>query len=166
MDRAEQIKVLLTKWSTKGEIKDKIYIMEGSSGFSYSTIFSKYMDDSVKEILIEEPYIREYYQLCNLVMFCELACSKCRNLKFINVKTVQDSRPTSEQSKAFSLLTDSLAKKNITLFFEYSEHMHDRQIMWVSFHLFNISFLFYLSFNEFSLLSASVMATLLKLEED
>lgn len=146
MDRAEQIKVLLTKWSTKGEIKDKIYIMEGSSGFSYSTIFSKYMDDSVKEILIEEPYIREYYQLCNLVMFCELACSKCRNLKFINVKTVQDSRPTSEQSKAFSLLTDSLAKKNITLFFEYSEHMHDRQIMWVSFHLFNISFLFYLSF--------------------
>lgn len=65
-------------------------------------------------------------------MFCELACSKCRNLKFINVKTVQDTRPTSEQSKAFSLLTDSLAKKNITLFFEYSEHMHDRQIMWVS----------------------------------
>lgn len=64
MDRAEQIKVLLTKWSTKGEIKDKIYIMEGSSGFSYRTIFSKYMDDSVKEILIEEPYFREYYQVC------------------------------------------------------------------------------------------------------
>lgn len=68
------------------------------------------------------------FQLVNLVKFCELAVVKCRNLRYIYVTTSKDVRDDS-QSKAFSTLAKSLLQRRITLNVEYSEHIHDRQIM-------------------------------------
>lgn len=66
-------------------------------------------------------------QLINLVKFCEVAVAKCRNLKFINVTTVEDNK--TDQKTAFAALTKDLATRNITLDIEYSNQLHDRQIM-------------------------------------
>lgn len=63
MTRAEQIKELYKSQISKGEIVDKRHIIENSTGNSYETIFGKYLKDDVKEISLDEPYIREHYQV-------------------------------------------------------------------------------------------------------
>lgn len=63
MKRAEHIKAKLNEKHSRGEIKDKIHILANGTGYGYETIFGKYLDDTVKEISLEEPYLREYYQV-------------------------------------------------------------------------------------------------------
>lgn len=65
MTRAELIKAEIAKQRSRGEIKDKIHIIANGTGYGYETIFGKYLNDSVKEISLEEPYLREYYQVCS-----------------------------------------------------------------------------------------------------
>lgn len=64
MTRAELLKTQITEQRSRGEIVDKIHIIANGTGYSYETIFGKYLDDKVKEISLEEPYIRDYYQVC------------------------------------------------------------------------------------------------------
>ena len=40
-----------------------IPIAEGSTGHSYKSLFGKYLDETIQEVSIEEPYIREHYQV-------------------------------------------------------------------------------------------------------
>ncbi|XP_059613543.1 MIT domain-containing protein 1 [Phlebotomus argentipes] len=127
-DRAKILKEKYVRMSSKGEIKDKIHIVEDSMGHSYQSLFGKYLNDVVEEITVEEPYLREHFQLTNLVMFCELAVTSCRNLKFINVTTC----PTEgvDQIDAFKQLKDSLKRtRGINLSVEFSKTTHDRQII-------------------------------------
>lgn len=63
MTRAEQIKVQINEQRIRGEIVDKIHIIANGTGYGYETIFGKYLNDNVKEISLEEPYLREYYQV-------------------------------------------------------------------------------------------------------
>lgn len=67
--RAEQIKAILPDVNSRGQVLDKISIMEGESGYGYERIFGKYLDANVTEILIEEPYIKEYYQVKPIYFF-------------------------------------------------------------------------------------------------
>lgn len=66
MTRAEQIKVKINEQRIRGEIVDKIHIIANGTGYDYATIFGKYLNDSVKEVSLEEPYLREYYQVRNI----------------------------------------------------------------------------------------------------
>lgn len=127
--RAEQIKESIRSWSSRGEIKDRIHIAEGATNYGYDQIFSKYLTDDVEEILVDEPYIREFYQVCNFVIFCELAVSKCRNLKCIKLTTNKDTNPNSEQNKGLQLLIENLAKYNVNLYVDYTNNLHDRQVL-------------------------------------
>lgn len=129
MARAEQVKEQITRWRSRGEIRDKIHVVEGATGYSYGRVFGKYMTDEVKEIMIEEPYVREHHQLCNVVMFCELAVSSCKALKFVKLMTVREKKNNDEQARALQILKDSVKKQGVEFFVEYSEHMHDRQVM-------------------------------------
>jgi hypothetical protein len=63
MQRAEQVKESIKLLSSKGEICDKIHIMDGATGYSYKRIFEKYCTSEVREILIEEPYLKDFYQV-------------------------------------------------------------------------------------------------------
>lgn len=63
MKRAEEIKVKIKERQSRGEMKEKIHIMANGTGYSYEKIFGKYLDDGVREIALEEPYLREYYQV-------------------------------------------------------------------------------------------------------
>lgn len=66
-----------------------------------------------------------------------MVVSKCRNLKFINVTTVKDPNTrNTDQATAFAALTEDLKKRNITLYVEYSDQLHDRQIMYVPLSVF------------------------------
>lgn len=148
MTRAEKIKSEVTLQRSRGEIIDKIHIIANGTGFGYDSIFGKYLDEKVTEISLEEPYLREYYQvwvkmilfrgsfayififgfqLINLVRFCELVVEKCKNLKCISVTTVKVDN--SEQNTAFSALSKDLKGRNISLYVDYDPQLHDRQIM-------------------------------------
>ncbi|KAL9700724.1 hypothetical protein quinque_004165 [Culex quinquefasciatus] len=111
MARAEQVKEQITRWRSRGEIRDKIHVVEGATGYSYGRVFGKYMTDEVKEIMIEEPYVREHHQLCNVVMFCELAVSSCKALKFVKLMTVREKKNNDEQARALQILKDSVKKQ-------------------------------------------------------
>lgn len=63
MTRAESIKEKLSEQRSRGEIIDKIHIIANGTGFDYHSIFGKYLDDKVKEVCLEEPYLRDYYQV-------------------------------------------------------------------------------------------------------
>ncbi|XP_065088081.1 MIT domain-containing protein 1-like [Ochlerotatus camptorhynchus] len=129
MNRAEQVKELVTRWKSRGEIRDKIHVVDGATGYSYGRVFGLYMTDEVKEILVEEPYVREHHQVCNLVMFCELAVTSCKNLKFVKLLTVRELKSNDEQGRAFQKLKESLQKHGVEFFVEYSPNMHDRQVI-------------------------------------
>uniref|UniRef100_U5EU64 MIT domain-containing protein n=1 Tax=Corethrella appendiculata TaxID=1370023 RepID=U5EU64_9DIPT len=129
MKRAEEVKEQISSWSSRGEICDKIHILDNSTGYCYERIFGKYLNLDVKEILVYEPYLREHYQVQNLTMLCELAVKKCKNLKFIKCMTTRDARSTTEQSKGLKLLTENLTAHKIQMEIEYLETLHDRQVI-------------------------------------
>lgn len=129
MEQAEKLKKSIQSWGSKGEIRDKIHISENASNFGYERIFGKYLTDEVEEILIDEPYLKDYYQLCNLLMFCELAVTNCRNLKCIKVTTNKDPSSNSEQVKNINAIAESLAKQNVCLYVDFTTSLHDRQVL-------------------------------------
>lgn len=129
MAQAEKLKASILSWGSRGEIRDKIHITEGATNFGYDRIFGKYLTEDVEEILVEEPYVKDFYQVCNLLIFCELALTKCRNLKCIKVTTNKDASPNSEQVKNITSIADSLMKHNVFLYVDYVNNLHDRQIL-------------------------------------
>lgn len=73
--------------------------------------------------------MKDHYQLCNLVMFCELALTNCKNLKCIKVTTNKDQNPQSEQQKHLDSITESLAQHKVIFYHEFTTNMHDRQVL-------------------------------------
>ena len=68
MSRAEEIKRAVSNQQNQGKIVDKIHIIANGTGYSYDSVFGKYLDENVKEISLEEPYIRDYYQVSSAIM--------------------------------------------------------------------------------------------------
>lgn len=66
MTRAETLKDHIKEQQSKGEIIDKIHIIANGTNFSYEAIFGKYLTDDVREVSLEEPYLREYYQVFSI----------------------------------------------------------------------------------------------------
>ncbi|XP_051172438.1 MIT domain-containing protein 1-like [Leptopilina boulardi] len=129
MDRAERIKSLIEDRKSRGKYREQIKIENGSSGYGYGSVFGRFLDASVTQIQIEDPYIRSFHQCQNLVRFCELAVQKCHSLTKINLITTRDS--TEDVKNQFARLDElgkSLLKRSINLLIDYSETLHDRRI--------------------------------------
>ena len=62
-------------------------------------------------------------------MFCEMAVTKCENLKCIKLTTNKDTRSNSEQTAGLEQLAESLLQHHVTLIVEYLTNLHDRQVM-------------------------------------
>lgn len=132
MRRAEQIKKLLPPIA--GALITKVFIMNGDIGYDYQRVFGKYLTDEVTEVQLEDPYLRDHHQIMNLLRFCELVVQQCRNVKCIEVTTTRDTRTeATAQAEAFEKMAESLLqRKRVKLRVNYSETMHDRQIMYGS----------------------------------
>ncbi|XP_055376903.1 MIT domain-containing protein 1-like [Condylostylus longicornis] len=129
INRAEHLKKSIQRNCTRGELVERILIMEGATGHSYKSLFGKYLTNDVKEIEIAETYLREHYQFQNLIIFLELCVKKCRNLKYVKLTTKTDPKPMSDQKKNLEAIQNSLLSKGITLAIEFSETLHDREII-------------------------------------
>ncbi len=105
MNRAEQIKDIVKHQESAGKYHENIDIKDGQYGCSYSTLFSKFINDNLTEVIINDPYIRTRHQALNLLRFCELLVKKGKNL--IGIKLVTTGRYYFHQEVRFSKLVFS-----------------------------------------------------------
>jgi Phospholipase D-like domain at C-terminus of MIT len=63
------------------------------------------------------------------VIFSEFLVTHCKNLKYIKVITTKDTKPQSDQQNGFATFAENLKSHSITFCVEYSDNMHDRQVM-------------------------------------
>lgn len=47
-----------------GKYHKQIKIEENATGFSYESLFREYLNETVTEVWIEDPYIRHTHQVC------------------------------------------------------------------------------------------------------
>lgn len=128
LERAEEVKRLQAEDLNKRKLVKQIYISDDGTGYSYESLFAKYLDSRVREIIVEEPYLGRAHQFYNLVMFLELCCHRCENLKAVKVITKVEN--AEEQKIAFSQMEKSLLTiKGTKLIIEISESLHDRSLM-------------------------------------
>ncbi|MDC1370271.1 BREX system Lon protease-like protein BrxL [Flavobacteriales bacterium] len=111
------------------ELKEKhVKIHYGDVGYSYETVFGSYLK-GVDKIVIEDPYIRQNHQISNFVKFCELAV-KIGDVQQIKLITSSDDAYQEEQNKqSFEQLANSLYENDVELEVEFSNTIHDRQIL-------------------------------------
>ncbi|XP_058806968.1 MIT domain-containing protein 1-like [Phymastichus coffea] len=128
MDRAERIKSLIEEKKSKGKYREHMKIENGAIGYGYHSVFGRFLDCTVTEIRVEEPYIRAAHQCQNFVRFCELTVTKCLELSKIILTTTSDPNDKAGQISRLDELKTSLANKLVTLEVKFSDTLHDRQI--------------------------------------
>nr|XP_033327732.1 MIT domain-containing protein 1-like [Megalopta genalis] len=129
LDRAEKLKALIDKKKAAGIYRELTKIESGSIGHGYDSVFGRFLDASVQYICIEDPYIRAFHQCQNLVRFCELAARKCHALSKICLVTTLDADDKKNQVGRLEELKRSLSSSLIDFEIEYSNTLHDRQII-------------------------------------
>lgn len=127
MERAESIKKIIRD-RPKSKAK-QIQIQNDDLGFSYKNIFGPYLDKSVTQVDVDDPYIRNQFQIINLIRFCELLITTTQ-ISSIILTTGQDSDENSKRSQIKNLteLQSSLENRSIELKIIFSSTLHDREI--------------------------------------
>ncbi|XP_042661883.1 MIT domain-containing protein 1 isoform X3 [Tyto alba] len=100
MTRAEDIKKNTEKEKREGKYHKQIRIEENATGFSYEKLFQEYLTEVVSEVWVEDPYIRSVYQ----------------------------GSGRSQQINGLEEIQKSLRNYGVTLNFEFSSSIHDREI--------------------------------------
>ncbi|GAB1284898.1 MIT domain-containing protein 1 [Apodemus speciosus] len=117
MDRAENIKKYLDQEKEDGKYHKQIKIEENATGFSYESLFREYLHETVTEVWVEDPYIRQTHQLYNFLRFCEMLIKKpCKGLG------------NTQQSIGLEEIKQSLRSHGVVLEISYSSSIHDREI--------------------------------------
>lgn len=128
MDRAERLKRLIEDEKRRGQYREQIHIEANSTGHGYESLFGRFLDATVSEVTVEDPYIRATYQCNNFVRLCELLVRRCDNLRRIRLTTSADSSDGPGQRSRLTELTRSLSNSGVTLEVNYSATLHDREI--------------------------------------
>lgn len=63
MNRAEQVKKHVETEKSQNTYHEQILIEKDSTGHSYSKIFKRFLDETVCEVEIDDPYIRAFHQV-------------------------------------------------------------------------------------------------------
>nr|XP_020661272.1 MIT domain-containing protein 1 isoform X1 [Pogona vitticeps] len=129
MNRAEDIKKYLEKEKEEGKYHKQIKIEENMKGFSYEKLFQEYLNETVIEVWVEDPYIRQVHQLYNFLRFCEMLVKGPCKVKTIHLLTSHDEgNEKSQQTSILEEIQQSLKDFGVTLNVSYSSAIHDREI--------------------------------------
>ncbi|XP_030057268.1 MIT domain-containing protein 1 isoform X2 [Microcaecilia unicolor] len=129
MDRAEQIKRHLEQEKEEGKYHNQIKIAENATGFSYDNLFKPYLNETLTEVWVEDPYIRQVHQLYNFLRFCEMLLKGPCKVKTIHLLTTKDEENgKSQQINALNEIKESLKNYGLTLEISFSSSIHDREI--------------------------------------
>ncbi|XP_052796929.1 MIT domain-containing protein 1-like [Mya arenaria] len=130
MARAEELKKKVEEEKEAGKYHEQLRIENNSTGHSYERLFGRFLDEQLTLVTVEDPYIRSTHQLYNLLRFCEMVVKSQAKVKTIKLITGQDDHPDqiSMQTKRLQELAASLLSYNVTLEWEFSNTLHDREI--------------------------------------
>ncbi|XP_019385023.1 PREDICTED: MIT domain-containing protein 1 [Crocodylus porosus] len=129
MDRAEQIKKRNDKEKEDGKCHKQIKIEENATGFSYEKLFQEYLNETVTEVWVEDPYIRRVHQLYNFLRFCEMLVKGPCKVKTIHLLTsCGEGSEKSQQTSALEQIQQSVKNRGIKLDVYFSTSIHDREI--------------------------------------
>ncbi|XP_019380588.1 PREDICTED: MIT domain-containing protein 1 [Gavialis gangeticus] len=129
MTRAEQIKKHNKKEKEDGKYHKQIKIEENATGFSYEKLFQEYLNETVTEVWVEDPYIRHVHQLYNFLRFCEMLVKGPCKVKTIHLLTsCGEGSENSQQTRALEEIQQSVKNCGIKLDVSFSTSIHDREI--------------------------------------
>jgi hypothetical protein len=63
MDRAERVKEFIEKKKLAGTYSEHLKIENGNTGYGYTSIFGRFLDATVTQIQIDEPYLKTFHQV-------------------------------------------------------------------------------------------------------
>jgi len=102
-------------------------ILYGDTGHSYDSIMGPYLV-GVKNVLIEDPYIRLQHQIQNFVRFCETLL-KAGTVKQITLVTGYDDKTQlADIAEKLDELKQSLLELDVVLEIQLNPNIHDREI--------------------------------------
>ena len=127
LGRTEKVQQIIDKEKENGKYHEQIRIEANSTGHSYESIFGRFLDNEVRQISVEDPYIRAHHQITNFLRLCELSVRKCENLRRIKLVTSRDSNEKEQEAKLEEMKT-SLSSRKIEFVFEFSTTLHDREV--------------------------------------
>jgi ATP-dependent Lon protease len=109
-------------------LKEKhLRIAYGDTGFTYESLFGEYLK-GVREITVEDPYIRVPHQISNFLRFCELVV-KNGSAQLINLTTGSDDESQRKEAEdKLKMIGASLLDHGIKLNLKFSDTLHDREI--------------------------------------
>ncbi|XP_021113725.1 MIT domain-containing protein 1 isoform X3 [Heterocephalus glaber] len=119
---------LLIQVRKDGKYHKQIKIEENATGFGYESLFKEYLNETVTEVWIEDPYIRQTHQLYNFLRFCEMLIKKPCKVKTIHLLTSLDKGFGKVQQSSLEEIKESLRNHGVLLEIEYSSSIHDREI--------------------------------------
>ncbi|XP_060043449.1 MIT domain-containing protein 1 isoform X3 [Erinaceus europaeus] len=120
---------LLLQVLRDGKYHKQIKIEDNATGFSYESLFQEYLNETVTEVWIEDPYIRHTHQLYNFLRFCEMLIKRPCKVKTIHLLTSLDEGSGQyQQSSGLKEIKESLNNHGVLLKLEYSSSIHDREI--------------------------------------
>jgi ATP-dependent Lon protease len=110
------------------ELKEEHFtIRYGATGYSYQSIFGRYLANA-KKLTIEDPYIRRDYQIRNFLQVCELAV-QVGTIKTIELVTAAEHDYQKEEAlKKLDEIKESLADSGIEMTYKFDPTIHDREI--------------------------------------
>ncbi|XP_037754392.1 MIT domain-containing protein 1 isoform X3 [Chelonia mydas] len=120
---------LLLQVLKDGKYHQQIKIEENSTGFSYEKVFQDYLNETVTEVWVEDPYIRHVHQFYNFLRFCEMLVKGPCRVKTIHLLTSYDEGSgKSQQTSSLEEIKQSLKNYGVTLNVSFSSSIHDREI--------------------------------------
>ncbi|KAF0871507.1 MIT domain-containing protein 1 isoform X1 [Crocuta crocuta] len=129
MDRAEIVKKYTDQEREDGKYHRQIKIEENATGFSYQSLFQEYLNETVTEVWIQDPYIRQIHQLYNFLRFCEMLIKGPCKVKTIHLLTsLDEGSGKKQQSSGLQEIKESLKNHGVLLELKYSSSVHDREI--------------------------------------
>jgi ATP-dependent Lon protease len=99
----------------------------GATGYSYESIITPYLK-GVKEVIVEDPYIRAIHQVQNFVRLCETFVKHGGVKKITLITSFDDDTPLADMQSRLDDLKQSLLEVDIVLDIQLNPNLHDREI--------------------------------------
>ena len=110
------------------ELKEQHFtILYGDTGYSYETIVGPYLV-GVKEVTVEDPYIRVTHQLQNFVRFSETLIKNATIRKISLVTSFDNPSQKEDAQDKLEELKQSLLEQDVVLDTTFNQNLHDREI--------------------------------------
>ncbi|VDD76280.1 unnamed protein product [Mesocestoides corti] len=128
----EGIGILLKrlKSSSDGRYHEHIVINENDTGYGYRKLFSRFLDDgTVTSVCIDDPFIRNSFQIEKFSHFCEVLVASASPVQQILLRTGVYTEKPQEQLAKFNILKQDLELNKVAFTWTFSPSLHDRQIV-------------------------------------